>query len=66
MSNQLVTLHSMKPSAGNTPPLTLVPTTCAFEGNGPVGQMHVEFSQHYLIKTLSQPFLNKKQFVTAC
>lgn len=42
MSNQLVVLHSVEPSARNNPPLDLSPTTHALEGNGPVGQMHLE------------------------
>lgn len=42
MSNQLVVLHSVEPSARNTPPIKLISTTHALEGNGPVGQMHLE------------------------
>lgn len=42
MSNQLVVLQWVKPSAMNTPPLIPVPTAHAFQGNGTVGQMHVE------------------------
>lgn len=60
MSNQLVVLQWAKPSAMTAPPLIPVPTAYAFQGNGTLVQCMWEFSQHYLIETLGQPFFEQK------